>query len=286
MIPQSFGTNSFSANTHKIAISLIAGLVTGTAAGLIGVGGGEFRIPVLVQLLGLPLKTAAGVNLLVGLFTVVVGVLRRWGQHTWASEDLRMVSTMAAASLVGAIVGCLLRGKLPHRPLKWFVCGYLILVGLWMVYEGVGQVERVFFAPAGVARLVLAGVVGFVIAVLSGVLGVAGGEMRIPALLYLFAVPIKEAGTLSLMASVPTVAAGAITDWRMGIVAKSVLPVALLMGVGSVIGVLIGTTLLPLVDKHLLKALLGLVLLLATIRLTTTVEMTGTYRHVNEPRSN
>jgi uncharacterized membrane protein YfcA len=268
---QNEDTETINVESRQAIASVVAGLLTGTAAGLIGVGGGEFRIPVLVQVLRLPLKVAAAVNLVVGLFTVVVGVLRRWGQHAWTSDDLMMVSVMAIASLAGAVFGCLLRGKLPHRPLKWFVCSYLILVGLWMVYEAITHAEHILLEPSGAARLVLAGVFGFLIAVISGVLGVAGGEMRIPALLYLFAVPIKEAGTLSLMVSVPTVASGAVTDRRMGLIPNVALGIAVLMGTGSVVGVLIGAALLPLVDKHFLKGLLGLILLLATVRLTTAV---------------
>jgi uncharacterized protein len=58
------------------AIATGSGLFTGIAAGFIGVGGGEFRIPVLVEVLRFPLKLAGGVNLVVGLFTVALGVLR------------------------------------------------------------------------------------------------------------------------------------------------------------------------------------------------------------------
>lgn len=113
---------------------------------------------------------------------------------------------------------------------------------------------------------------GFVIALASGVLGVAGGERRIPAFLYLFALPIKEAGTLSLAVSVPTVAAGAVTDRRLGHIPNSALVVAVLMGVGSIVGVLIGAALLPYLDRDAIKGLLGIILLLATVRLTATTE--------------
>lgn len=88
--------------------------------------------------------------------------------------------------------------------------------------------------------------------------------MRIPALIYLFAMPVKVAGTISLIASIPTVAAGAFTYRRMGHIPKSVLALSLLMGAGSLIGVVIGAAFLPIVDKHTLKALLGLILLVAT----------------------
>jgi uncharacterized membrane protein YfcA len=93
---------------------------------------------------------------------------------------------------------------------------------------------------------------------------VAGGEMRIPALMYLFAVPIKQAGTLSLIVSISTVAASAVAYRRLGHIPNRVLIIACIMGAGSLIGVLIGAALLPYVDKHTLKGILGAVLLAAT----------------------
>ena len=250
------------------AIAVVCGLVTGVAAGLIGVGGGEFRIPVLVQLLGFPLKTAGGVNLVVGLFTVVLGLLRRQGQHAWTRDHLVLITIMSGVSVVGAALGALARGKLPFRPLKWIVCGYLTIVGVWMLYEAIAHVEHLPFEPTGIGRSILAAVVAFVIATASGVLGVAGGEMRIPALLYLFAVPIKEAGTLSLVVSIPTVAAGAITDRRLGRVPNGALIVAIWMGAASAAGVLLGAALLPYANRDVIKGSLGIILLLATVRLT------------------
>lgn len=249
-------------------LAVFSGLLTGIAAGLIGVGGGEFRIPVLVQLLGFPLKLAGGVNLVVGLFTVTLGVLRRWGQHAFTPDDVTLLWIMGVVSIVGAIAGVSGRGRLPLRPLKAVFCVYLVVVGLWMLYESIAHVEHVLLDPTGIARWSLAAVVAFAIAVVSGVLGVAGGEMRIPALLYLFGISIREAGTLSLMISIPTVAAGAFTDRRLGGIPNSALRVAMLMGVGSAAGVLIGAALLPYADRDLIKGTLGVLLLLATVRLT------------------
>jgi uncharacterized membrane protein YfcA len=254
------------------AIALASGLVTGIAAGLIGVGGGEFRIPVLVQLLGIPLKLTGGVNLVIGLFTVLLGVVRRWGRHSWTTDDIVLMGIMGGASLVGAGLGVLGRGKLPVRLLKWIVCMYLVVIGFAMLYEAIAHVEHVLLEPTGLGRWLLAAVVAFAIAVASGVLGVAGGEMRIPALLYLFAVPIAEAGTLSLAISIPTVAAGALTDRRLGRIPNSALVIAILMGLASAVGVLAGAALLPYANRDVIKGSLGVILLLATVRLTLTPE--------------
>jgi uncharacterized protein len=194
--------------TRDGTLGFASGLVIGAAAGLIGVGGGEFRIPVLLRVLRLPVKVAAGVNLIVGLFTVTLGVARRWGQVRWTRDDLTLGVLMAAASLVGSAVGSRWAHRLSSPWLRKFIVAYLLAAGLWMVYEAAARADHVLLHPAGPARWALAVVVAFAIAALSGALGVAGGEMRIPALVYLFAVPVKEAGTISLLASIPTVAAG------------------------------------------------------------------------------
>jgi uncharacterized protein len=248
-------------------IASSSGVLTGIAAGFIGVGGGEFRIPVLVSLLKIPFKLAGGVNLVVGLFTVALSVLRRWGRQPLTADDLLLAGIMGVTSLVGAAIGVLGREKMSVRPLSAAVCVYLVVVGVWMLYESVVHAEHVLLQPTGTTRWILAAALGFAIAVVSGILGVAGGEMRIPVLLYLFGVPIVEAGTLSLAVSVPTVAAGAFIDRRMGGVPNSVLRVALVMGIASAVGVLIGAALVPYADRDTIKGTLGVVLLLATVRL-------------------
>jgi uncharacterized membrane protein YfcA len=245
-------------------IAFVFGIALGTAAGLIGVGGGEFRIPVLLHLLRLEVKTAAGVNLIVGFFTVALGFLRRWGQQAWSTEDLIFSGILVVASVVGSVVGARQAHRLPSRPLKRIVIAYLLVVGVWMMLEAIMHTEAVLWNPQGAARWVLAAGGGLVIAAISSSLGVAGGEMRIPALMYLCGYGIKEAGTISLLASIPTVGAGALTYHRMGHIPNRAVVVALFMAAGSLVGVLLGTSLLPFVDKHLLKGLLGAVLLLAT----------------------
>lgn len=88
-------------------LAAVFGFITGTAAGLIGVGGGEFRIPVLLYLFGSEPKTAAGVNLIIGLFTVCFAFIRRRSQHAWAMEDIILTSTLP----------CLVLYSVPARPI-------------------------------------------------------------------------------------------------------------------------------------------------------------------------
>jgi uncharacterized membrane protein YfcA len=228
-------------------LAFALGILTGAAAGLIGVGGGEFRIPVLLHVLRLPVRVAAGVNMVVGLLVVSLAVLRRWGQHEWNSHTLTLAGVMAASSLLGAVVVVRQAHKLPLSLLKKVVCAYLLVVGVWMVIEGITHTEIALLHPQGMAAWLLAAVAGFSIAVASGALGVAGGEMRIPALMYLFGLPVKEAGTVSLLVSIPTVAAGAVTYRHLGQIHNRVIVLAAVMGLGSMAGVLVGAALLPMV---------------------------------------
>jgi uncharacterized membrane protein YfcA len=246
------------------SFGFVLGAIIGAAAGLIGVGGGEFRIPVLLHVLRLPVKIAAGANTVIGLFVVVLSVVRRWGQHSLTPHDITIGALMAAASIMGAVIGARQAHRIRSSALKRMVSVYLLIVGAWMIVEAFLRAEHHLLSPAGPVAWALAVALGFVIAVVSGALGVAGGEMRIPALMYLFAMPVKIAGTVSLIASIPTVAAGAVTYRKLGHIPNRVLILAGIMGAGSLIGVLAGAALLPLIDKHALKGILGAVLLLAT----------------------
>jgi len=246
------------------ALGFGCGILIGAAAGMIGVGGGEFRIPVLLHVLRLPVRVAAGANTIIGLAVVVLGAIRRLPQHEWREGDAAIAGTMVVASLVGAGLGARLANRVPLNPLKAFVAVYLVLVGVWMIVEAFLHADYALIEPSGPMRIVLAAIVGFAIAAVSGSLGVAGGEMRIPALMYLFAVPIREAGTISLVVSIPTVAASAVAYRSLGHIPNRVLAVACIMGAGSLVGVLIGAALVPYVDKHVLKGILGAILLLAT----------------------
>jgi len=242
----------------------VLGADMGGAAGLLGVGGGEFRIPVLLHVLRLPVKLAAGANTVIGLGVVTLSLARRWGQMRWTADDLAVGGVMAVASVFGATVGARQAHRVSSPWLRRIISVYLIVVGAWMIFEALAHAETILLRPTGPTRWALAGLVGFAVAAASGALGVAGGEMRIPALMYLFGAPVKEAGTISLLASIPTVAAGAFAYRRLGHIPNRVLVLALLMGAGSLAGVLAGSALLPDVDRHAIKAILGGVLLLAT----------------------
>lgn len=257
-------------STGKTLTALLFGILLGAAAGLIGVGGGEFRIPILLYVVGLPVITAITVNLLVGLLTVVVSFLRRFQLGLLNGNGLYLALFMSLTSTVGAYLGALLAEKIPEKPLKRVLAFFLIVVGLKIGLEPLIEIPVMLHLSLGfVEEIVLAVLVGLTIGMISGALGVAGGEFRIPALIYLFGLDIAAAGTISLLVSIPTVASGFLKHRNMGHMNRTATIIAIIMGIGSVLGAFAGASYVGVVEENVLKILLGIILILATVRMIT-----------------
>ncbi|MEM3699818.1 MAG: sulfite exporter TauE/SafE family protein [Candidatus Bathyarchaeia archaeon] len=251
--------------------ALFFGFFMGIAAGLIGVGGGEFRIPVLLYILGLSVVTAVAVNLLVGFLTVLASFLKRFQLGLLNEKAVNIAIAMSLGSIVGAYLGALLTNKIPEKPLKKILAVFLVVVGLKIGLEPFIQTPPLPFqiTLGALEEIVLAIFVGAVIGIISGTLGVAGGEFRIPILIYIFNFDIIVAGTASLLVSIPTVAMGFIKHHRMGHTNQGATIIAIIMGVCSILGALVGGTYAAVIDKEILKVLLGTILILATVRMVT-----------------
>lgn len=243
----------------------------GIAAGLIGVGGGEFRSPILLYVLGLSVITAVAVNLLVGFLTVVASFLKRFQLGLLNEKAVNIAIAMSLGSIIGAYLGALLTNKIPEKPLKKILAIFLVVVGLKIGLEPFIQTPPLpfHFTLGALEEIVLAAFIGAIIGIISGTLGVAGGEFRIPILIYIFNFDIIVAGTASLLVSIPTVAMGFLKHHQMGHINQSATIVAMIMGVSSVLGALIGGTYAAIIDKEILKVLLGAILTLATVRMVT-----------------
>lgn len=260
--------NSGKFSFFQSVLTLTVGFATGVAAGLIGVGGGEFRMPYLMWLFKKNAKTAAAVNLIVGCFTVVFAFFKRWKSFAQIhTDDWILGVVFILASLIGSYFGVRKVRLISNRIISAFIYIYLIVVGLWMLYEAVSQTDITSIALSSYVKYTFAVVTGFLIAAISVGIGVAGGEMRIPLLMYLFSLPIKTAGTISLLVSIPTVFSGALTYRSYGYLPLKSIIIAVIMSVGSLSGIILGVYFLGFADKHTLKAILGSILLLASLML-------------------
>lgn len=110
---------------------------------------------------------------------------------------------------------------------------------------------------------------GIAIGLVSSLLGVAGGELIIPTLLFVFGLDIRTAGTASLLISIPTVPVGVLRHYRNGAYRSRTTATTLVapMACGSILGAVIGAMLLPLFASSGIKAILAVILIVSAYKL-------------------
>jgi len=179
--------------------------------GLIGLGGAEFRLPVLVGPLHYSPRRAVPLNLAVSIITIAAALVIRARTLSFApvTPYTPAILALITGAVITAWVGTTLFSRLSDARLERLILVLLLVVGVALVVEG--------FLPGGAPALlpgssivwiVAGGLFGLGIGLVSSLLGVAGGEVIIPTLVFAYGADIKTAGTASLLISLPTVAVG------------------------------------------------------------------------------
>jgi len=220
---------------NRVVASVGYGSFTGLLAGLVGLGGAEERMPFLLYYLRLPLEDMLVANLLISFATSGLNFAVRIDGGIWSLNAAYVSAAMIVGSIPGAYAGALLSHRASKRTLKRFIALLLSFVIARAVYG-------LFFIPRGSCQttistldLILSGISGLGVGIISGSAGVAGGEYRIPILAYLIGLPIKIAGTASQLVSLPTIAIALWRHKRFGFLTRQSLVAAAMLGIPSVV---------------------------------------------------
>jgi uncharacterized protein len=252
--------------------ALLYGAPIGLLGGLIGLGGAEFRLPVLAGVFGYAARRAVALNLAISLVTVFSALLIRG--ETLSLTPLLGLLPIAIAMIVGAVCAAYVGTALVHRVsehlLERIILVFLVVIGTALIVEAFLPRDVPALLPdSQLVRLLAAVIFGLGIGLVSSMLGVAGGELIIPTLVFAFGVGIKTAGTASLLISLPTVAVGVLRHRRLGSftdradLTQTVAP----MGVGSVIGAVVGGFFVGVVPAAVLKLVFGVILIVSAVRI-------------------
>jgi len=253
-------------------LALLYGAPIGLLGGLIGLGGAEFRLPVLAGVFGYKARRAVALNLAISLITVVSSLLIR--SSTLSLSPVIALLPVILAMIVGAVsaayVGTAFVHRISEHLLERIILVFLVVIGIALIVEAFLPEQVAGLLPESLPVRIIAGILfGLAIGVVSSLLGVAGGELIIPTLLFAFGADIKAAGTASLLISLPTVAVGVIRHSRLHAFAErqdltqTVFP----MGIGSVIGAVVGGLLVGFVPATVLKVVLGIILIISAVRI-------------------
>jgi uncharacterized membrane protein YfcA len=120
------------AHAAEAGMGAVVGGVAGFLGGLLGVGGGNFIVPVL-NWLGLDAKVAAGTTALVVVFSSFAGFL---GHATLGGLDPLFIGLMAVMAAAGSIAGSqLMKTKLSSTQLKQVIGLLLWLIAAKMIFD-------------------------------------------------------------------------------------------------------------------------------------------------------
>ncbi|MFC5337211.1 sulfite exporter TauE/SafE family protein [Leucobacter denitrificans] len=180
------------------AISLLlVGVAGGLLSGLFGIGGGTIIVPALALWLSMPQKISAGTSVAAILPTAIVGATSYavQGNVDWVAAIL-----LAAGIIAGAQLGTYLLARIPVSAVQWSFMGFLavVIVSLWFVVPSRESEITINFLTG--ALLVLT---GFITGILSGVLGVGGGVVVVPVLMFFFGSSDLIAKGTSLLMMIP-----------------------------------------------------------------------------------
>ncbi len=252
--------------------AVAAGVLVGTLGGLIGLGGAEFRLPILITIFALLPHRAVRFNLLVSLITLAFAFATRLNVHSGAGiiPNMDVLVSMIAGGMIAAWVGAGMLSRIPPARLMSIIAQLLLVVAVMLVAEAAFSAGTPFELPHNPVVRSIAGVLaGLVVGAISSLLGVAGGEFIIPILIFLFGADIQTAGTLSLLISLPIVAIG-VAKHRLNkhyrsrdVLVHLVVP----MSLGSIIGAIMGGYLSAYAATGLLKIVLAAILAASAVKL-------------------
>ena len=267
---------------------IVGGVATGVFGSLLGLGGGILIVPLLTLGFGLPLREAVGVSLISVIVTSSAAAGVYLERHV---ANLRLGMTLELFTATGALVGGSIAFLLNEQLLSLLFGGLLLYVAATMARAGLREsrdtttdtadpdphpehdpgpaeptttLERLSGPGYRVRNLGL-GVVGATVAgLLSALLGIGGGIVKVPLMNLAMGVPFRVAtATSNMMIGITAAASAVIYLIRGGIDPYVAGPTA----IGVFLGATVGSRLSHRVDLRVLRLLFVVVLVYLAIQM-------------------
>lgn len=243
----------------------------GGLGGLIGLGGGEFRLPVLMYGIGFSARDAVPINLMTSLVTLAFALAIRSGSVSLGAvlPYLAEMAGLLAGGMASAAYGARIVTKLSDQRLVRLIAVLLAVLGALLLCEAYMGFASGDLLPPDVRLHLAVGIgIGLGVGLVSSILGVAGGELLIPALVLVFGADIKAAGSASILISLGVVSSGLWRYWRASAIPvwRGAQRITTAMAAGSVVGATLGGLSVAYAPVGFLKGLLGCLLLAVAVK--------------------
>lgn len=243
------------------------GASIGILGGLMGLGGAEFRLPVLTFLFDFATVHAVVINLVISLVTVAASLSLRLESIDWLIYYAPIIVTLLAGSLTGAFIGAGIASRIDEKKLDKIVAVLMGILAVIIIGESSFAPQNIEWNP--MIQMFTGVIAGLVIGLFSSMLGVAGGELIIPTIMLLYGLDIKIAGTLSLAISLPTILVG-LSRYRKKepfAILRPNLRFILWMSLGSIVGAALGKSMMGIVSSEMLRIGLAVILSVSAVKL-------------------
>src|SRR5579884_1849239 len=199
---------------HWRAIAII-GVLTGLLSGLLGIGGAAILVPGMVEILGMSQHKATGTSLFVIIPTALVSAV----PYALSGQmDIVLVALFSVTAVIGATLGARATARVSALNLRRMFGIFLLFVAIRLLIPGgaATNAQPVDLFAQNPLTTGGEGLLGFVAGFLSGLLGIGGGQVLTPGMVFLFDAPQKFAQGISIAFIVPTAISGAYTHYRRG----------------------------------------------------------------------
>ena len=220
-----------------IFTALLVALFSGFLGGLLGLGGGVIMVPLLVFILKLPIHIAAGASIIAVVATSSASA------SVYVRDEItnmRLGMFLELATTFGAVTGAFIASGTSETVLK-IIFGLSLLYASFLMWYQMGKSDRswdlrendkiaerlklgaLYYDAArgetisyGVSRSIITFIISYVAGLLSGLLGIGGGGIKVPTMNIVSGVPMKAAVATSNFMIGVTAAASALVYIRHG----------------------------------------------------------------------
>lgn len=221
--------------------TVIFGMIAGLALGLTGGGGATIAVPLLVYGIGLPVPQAVAISLLAVGGSAVVGF---WTRARRLEVDLGAGGMLAGGGVAAAPVGAWLGEQIP-AVVVLALFGVIVSVVSLRMWKTARHPADMTLGPCAIRRRIswrcvsVLSVTGITTGLLSGVFGVGGGFIVVPAVVFATGMDMHRAVATSLMVTSIVSASAFVSMLAHG--REIAWPVATMFLAGSLIGMVVGT---------------------------------------------
>lgn len=232
---------------------IFVGIFAGVLGAFLGIGGGIIMLPATHLLMGFDTAKAVGTTLFAVIFTSVSGAYAHYRRGNVITKTAILTGT---GGIIGVLIGSYIFKDYLSNNIRILeiLLGILFLVmALKMGRESyrefrernsnsvVGTRNTPAWAPV---------LLGFITGILTGILGLGGGFIMVPAMIWFFFMKPYEAVGTTLLAMLPIAALGGSLKVYHGFVD---LPSGLILGIGTIIGTQLGINISRMINQVVIK---------------------------------